>query len=118
MNKYLQEKRYKIEYISKGNAFRQIEQKIHSLMQTVDICNKSMNYSILQIMNNNKNKLITNIEKLDILNPASVLLRGYSSTSRAGKIITSVKQLSVGDKIEVEFKDGSVTADISNIINI
>jgi exodeoxyribonuclease VII large subunit len=117
MNKYLQEKRYKIEYISKGNAFRQIEQKLHSLMQTVDICNKSMNYSMLQILNSHKNKLIMNIEKLDILNPASVLLRGYASTSRAGKIITTVKQLSIGDKIEVEFKDGSVSAEIKNIIN-
>lgn len=116
MNKYLQEKRYKIEYISKGNAFRQIEQKIHSLMQTVDICSKSMNYSILQILNSNKTRLITNIEKLDILNPASVLLRGYSSTSRSGKIITSIKQLSIGEKIEVEFKDGSVSAEINNII--
>lgn len=117
MNKYLQEKRYKIEYISKGNAFRQIEQKIHNLMQTVDICNRNMNYNMLQILNNKKNKLIMNIEKLDILNPASVLLRGYSSTSRAGKIITSVRQLSVKDKIEVEFKDGIVSAEVSDIIN-
>jgi exodeoxyribonuclease VII large subunit len=117
MTKYLQEKRYKIEYISKGNAFRQIEQKIHSLMQTVDVCNKSMNYSMLQILMSNKTRLIMNIEKLDILNPASVLLRGYSSTSRSGKIITSVKQLTIGDKIQVEFKDGSVSAEINNIIN-
>jgi exodeoxyribonuclease VII large subunit len=117
MTKYLQEKRYKIEYISKGNAFRQIEQKIHSLMQTVDVCGKSMNYSMLQILMSNKTRLIMNIEKLDILNPASVLLRGYSSTSRSGKIITSVKQLTIGDKIEVEFKDGSVSAEINNIIN-
>jgi exodeoxyribonuclease VII large subunit len=117
MNKYLQEKRYKIEYISKGNAFRQIEQKIHSLMQTVDLCNKSMNYNMQQILNINKNKLIVNIEKLDILNPASVLLRGYSSTSRTGKIVTSVAELSVGDRIEVEFKDGCVSAEINNIIN-
>lgn len=116
MNKFMQDKRHKIEYISKGNAFRQIEQKLHSLMQTVDMCNKSMNYSILQILNNNKTRLITNIEKLDILNPASVLLRGYSSTSRSGKIVTSVKQLSIGDRIEVELKDGSISAEINNII--
>lgn len=117
MSKYLQEKRYKIEYISKGDAFRQIEQKIHNLMQTVDGCNKSMNYNMLQILNTNKNRLIMSLEKLDILNPASVLLRGYSSTSKTGKIVTSVKQLAVGDKIEVEFKDGCVSAEISNIMN-
>jgi exodeoxyribonuclease VII large subunit len=117
MNKFLQEKRIKIEYISKGNAFRQIEQRIHSLMQTVDMCNKSMHYSMLQIVNNNKNRLVNNIEKLDILNPASVLLRGYSYTSIKGKIVTSVKQLAVGEKIEVQFKDGNVTAEINNLIN-
>lgn len=117
MNKFIQEKRIKIEYISKGNAFRQIEQRIHNLMQTVDMCTKSMNYSMLQILSTNKNRLINNIEKLDILNPASVLLRGYSYTSINGKIVTSVKDLAVGNKIDVEFKDGSVTAEISNLIN-
>ena len=58
MNRFLQEKRTKIEYISKGNAFRQIEQRIHNLMQTVDMCNKSMNYSMMQIINSNKNKIL------------------------------------------------------------
>jgi len=118
MNRFLQEKRTKIEYISKGNAFRQIEQRIHNLMQTVDMCNKSMNYSMMQIINSNKNKLINNIEKLDILNPASVLLRGYSYTSKKGKIVTSVKQLAVADKIEVQFKDGNIVAEINSLINI
>ncbi|MDF2839755.1 MAG: exodeoxyribonuclease large subunit [Clostridia bacterium] len=117
MNKFLQEKRIKIEYISKGNAFRQIEQRIHDLMQTVDMCNKSMNYSMQQILNNNKNKLIHNLEKLDILNPASVLLRGYSYTSINGKIVTSIKQLEIGDNLEVQLKDGSATAEIKAIIN-
>jgi len=116
MNKSLQEKRIKVEYISKGNAFRQIEQKIHNLMQNVDMCSKSMNTSMLQLLSNNKNKLVNNIEKLDILNPASVLLRGYSFTSLRGRIITSIGELSVGDKLEVELKDGSVEAEINNII--
>lgn len=115
MNNYLQEKRMKIEYISKGNAFRQIEQKIHSLMQTVDICSKTMSSSMLQILKLNKNELIKNIEKLNILNPAAVLLRGYSSASKNGKIITSVKQLTIGDKISVEFKDGNVLAEVQDL---
>lgn len=117
MNRYLQERRQKIEYISKGNAFRQIEQKLHSLMQTVDMCTKTMDMSMLQLLNNNKNRLVKNIEKLDILNPASVLLRGYSYTSSKGRIVTSVKQLQAGDDIEVELKDGSLTAKIMDIKN-
>ncbi|MDF2520621.1 MAG: Exodeoxyribonuclease large subunit [Clostridia bacterium] len=117
MNIYLQEKRQKIEYISKGSAFRQIEQKLKSLMQTVDMHSKTMEMSMLQLLSNNKSRLVKNIEKLDILNPAAVLLRGYSYTSSNGRIVTSVKQLSTGDNIEVEFKDGSVRAAVSDIKN-
>jgi exodeoxyribonuclease VII large subunit len=117
MNRFLQEKRQKIEYISKGNAFRQIEQKLRTLMQTVDMCTKTMDMSMQQLLSNNRNRLVKNIEKLDILNPASVLLRGYSYTSSNGKLITSVKQLNTGDKIEVELKDGSVTAAVLDIKN-
>lgn len=116
MSRYLQDRKQKIEYISKGNTFRQIEQKIHSLMQTVDMCSKSMNYSMLQILTANKNRLVNNLEKLDILNPASVLLRGYTYTSRQGKIVTSITQLAVGEQIEIELKDGSAAAEIKNII--
>ncbi len=117
MNNYLQEKRQKIEYISKGNAFRQIEQKLHNFMQTVDMHKKTMNMSIQQVLNNKKNTLMNNIEKLDILNPASVLLRGYSYTSSQGKIVTSINQVEIWDDIEVELNDGTMTAKVLNIKN-
>lgn len=117
MNKALQEKRIKIEYISKGNAFRQIEQRIHNLMQNVDMSSKSLNNSMLQLLSSKKNKLVSSIEKLDILNPASVLLRGYSYTSIKGKIVTTLQELSIGDQIEVQFKDGGILAEINNIIH-
>lgn len=112
MNGFLQEKRVKIEYISKGNAFRQIEHKLQNLMQTVDMCEKSINYSMLKLMTEHKNAIIKNIEKLDILNPAAVLLRGYSYTSKENKIISSVKQLNIGDTIHIEFMDGHTEAEI------
>lgn len=117
MNSYLQEKRKKIEYISKGNAFRQIEQKLHNFMQAVDMYKKTMDMSMQQVLNNKKNRLINNIEKLDILNPASVLLRGYSYTSSQGRIVTSVNQVAVEENIEVELKDGTLTAKVLNIKN-
>lgn len=117
MDQYLQTKRSKIEYISKGNAFRQIEQKLHNLMQTVDMHEKTMNYCMVQQISNHKNRLIKNIEKLDILNPASVLLRGYTYTSKSGRIITSVRQLAEQDVIEVDLMDGKIEAEVKKIIN-
>ncbi len=76
-----------------------------------------MNMSMQQVLNNKKTTLINNIEKLDILNPASVLLRGYSSTSSQGKIVTSINQVEIWDDIEVELNDGTLTAKVLNIKN-
>lgn len=114
MNNYLQEKHQKIEYISKGDAFRQIEQKLHNFIQTVDMYKKTMDMSMQQVLNNTKNKLISSIEKLDILNPASVLLRGYSYTSSQGRIISSINQVEIGNNIEVELKDGTLIGKVLN----
>ncbi len=112
MNRYLQERQRKIEYITKGSAFRQVEQKIHSLMQTVDMLNKDLDTGIQQVMNKQKHQLVKNIEKLEILNPAAALLRGYSFVRKEDKLISSAAELSAGDKIRVNFKDGQIEAEV------
>jgi exodeoxyribonuclease VII large subunit len=112
MNRYLEEKRRQIEYISKGNAFRQVEQKIHSLMQTVDMLNKNMNTGVQQVLSTQKHQLRKNIEKLDILNPASALLRGYSFIKKEDRLIGSAAELMKGDKIQISFKDGEIEAEV------
>jgi exodeoxyribonuclease VII large subunit len=112
MNRYLEEKRRQIEYISKGNAFRQVEQKIHSLMQMVDMLNKNMNTGVQQVLSTQKHQLRKNIEKLDILNPASALLRGYSFIKKEDRLIGSAAELMKGDKIQISFKDGEIEAEV------
>ena len=53
--------------------------------------------------------------KLDSLSPLKVLARGYSITKKGENIITDSKDLSVGDSISIQFADGSVNADITEV---
>ena len=51
---------------------------------------------------------------LEGLNPRNVLTRGYTMiTSRQGRILTSAKDIEVGESISVDLKDGRVTADVT-----
>jgi exodeoxyribonuclease VII large subunit len=50
------------------------------------------------------------------LDPNRVLDRGYTMIRNAdGEVITSVKGLSVGEKITIKMKDGEAAADITEV---
>ena len=52
------------------------------------------------------------IAKLDALSPLKILSKGYSVTELNGKAVTSSKQLSSGDEVDLIFSDGSVRGKI------
>lgn len=56
------------------------------------------------------------IEKLELLNPLSVLKRGYSLTYRDDIVIHDVLSLHKGDSIVVKMHNGSVEANVEKII--
>jgi exodeoxyribonuclease VII large subunit len=47
-----------------------------------------------------------------LIHPENVLKRGYTITTKEGKVIKSVKQLNVNEEIETRFADGSVKSKI------
>ncbi len=53
--------------------------------------------------------------KLEVLNPVSVLQRGYSITQKDKKVITSVKEVEKNDILKVTFKDGSINAKVQEV---
>lgn len=69
---------------------------------------------LTQLMNiyisNKENKLVSVKGKLDGLNPLNVLSRGYAIAEKDEKIITSAKQLKVGEDFTVVLVDGKINA--------
>jgi len=61
-----------------------------------------------QLLDKKSNKYLQLVSKLETLSPLLTLKRGYTITKRNQKVITSVKDLKKGDKLEIEFRDGSI----------
>lgn len=54
--------------------------------------------------------------KLDAMSPLKVLTRGYSVTSKSdGSLVRSITQTQTGDNVHIQFYDGSLTANITEI---
>lgn len=55
------------------------------------------------------------ISKFDALNPANILLRGFSIAEKDGKLVKSINELSKGDKLSVKLSDGSAECIVNDI---
>lgn len=55
---------------------------------------------------------LTNVGKLDALNPLSVMARGYSVAQKGGKTLSSIQEISEGDVITVRLSDGKISATV------
>lgn len=59
-----------------------------------------------------KKDLEKSANRLDALSPLKTLERGYSITSKEGKVIKKAEELKKGDKVEIRFADGEIEAEI------
>lgn len=56
-----------------------------------------------------KNESIIELSsKLEGMNPVTVLKRGYAAVSKNGVTVSSAKSVSLGDELDLKFKDGNV----------
>ena len=53
------------------------------------------------------------LRSLDTLNPAKTLARGFATISKGDSLVTSVKQLSPGDDIDIRLHDGDRSAKVT-----
>lgn len=90
--------------------------QIESLTQRYQQINQKMGYAINKYLLLEKQKLQQLCTKLDSISPLKVLSRGYSITENAQQqVITASTQLTVGEKIQTRFEQGSVTSQIIKI---
>ena len=54
------------------------------------------------------------VDMLSVMNPLSVLIRGYSVVEKDGRIVRSTKEICVGDSVSVRLADGSFTAEVAD----
>lgn len=65
-----------------------------------------------QLLDKKANKYLQIVSKLETLSPLLTLKRGYTMAKSNNKVITSSKDVKIGDNIEVEFSDGIVKTEV------
>ncbi len=131
INDKIMQKRTKLNHVSEKQIFKNPESIYEIKSMTLDNLVTKLEFSSKNIIAENRNKMIElknknimknpdeilrkkkepylrNVDKLTVLNPLLTLKRGYTLTKVEGKVVSSAKDVKSGDKLDVEFDDGTV----------
>ena len=131
INDKITQNRLKLDNISQKQIFKNPESIYEIKGMNLDNLLNKLEFSSKSIILENKNKLfklensnilknpneilrikkeiyLKNLNKLEVLNPLVTLKRGYTLTKIEGKIVSSAKDVKSGDKLDVEFDDGTI----------
>ena len=88
-----------------------LQDKINEIKEELSELREELDESLKEMIENRKEELDVLRNKLHLLNPKTILERGYSiSLDKNGKAIKSNKTLKSGDEMKTLFADGEVTS--------
>lgn len=89
--------------------------RIKMAKQNVEHLRQMTNNNITNRFSKYANDLNSLIGSLDTLSPLKIMSRGYTYVTRDTKVVKSIGDLSIDDKIQLNFSDGSANAVIKTI---
>lgn len=113
--KILAAKRRELKICLGRSFFNLPKQAIAQRRQTLDDLSNSLKRWKEQIFAAKRQNVLTLVDKLDILNPARNLKRGYGVVEKDKVLVHSVDQLTAGDALEVTLSDGAVTTRVESV---
>lgn len=111
----IKEKQYNLEQLTKSTVLKNPEKIIENCELYLDSLITKINMNFKDIFTKNSSDFAMLCSKLESLSPLKVLARGYSITKKDNNVITSSKDLSVGDSISIQFADGNAKAKITEV---
>lgn len=94
------------------NFSKTIEEKNNLLVEKERRLQLAMSY----YMESKKNSLENRVHRLITLNPLKTLERGYSVVSKNGVGVKSIKEVALGESIDIRVNDGIITSKIEKIL--
>jgi len=82
---------------------------------SLDELKKRADRGMEKLFRSNRERFVINAEKLNGLNPLSVLSRGYSVVEKGGKNLRDTDNLAIGDIVNITLKNGKFTATVSSV---
>lgn len=90
-----------------------LKEKINSRKEKINLIKNSYVIKNPEIIyKNKKQNFIRLIEKIEILNPMSILKRGYTITYVNDKVIKSAQEVNINDLVKINYYDGYIEAKV------
>jgi exonuclease VII large subunit len=84
-------------------------------MEKLNVIKDNLNKAIVKNYDNSFNRFETVKLKLDLLNPKTILGKGYSIVYKDNKVVKDITKLSKTDNINIMVKNGSIDAKVEGI---
>lgn len=93
----------KLELLKPDNKLKQSKRDLQT--QT-----EKLNYLFKRYIEKKQNSFNLTVNKLELINPLSIMKKGYSVTKKDNVILKSIDQINTGDTITVDLQDGTISA--------
>lgn len=90
--------------------------QINEANKSLDMMKSTMQYLAHQQIKLASNQVESLMRETLLQNPRNVMAKGYGIVRSNGKAIRSIKQIS-GDSIQVELQDGTIKANVTQVLN-
>ncbi len=104
-----------LNYLNERIIKYDIVNRIDTFKSTIDDCYYKINDLYNKYLNNLDNNINASIEKMIILNPMNLMLKGYSLTYQENKLITKVDDIDLNKDIVTKISDGEIESKIINV---
>ena len=109
----IRDKKNQIEKIGSQISYNNPISKLNLIKNKIKMISDDVNRNINQKISLNKNALDKLFKNIEILNPLSILDRGYSIvTNKNGKAIKSSLEVSKGEALKSRFSHGSIEVEV------
>ena len=111
---------YQIKEQKFDTLFEKLNLVMNSLLvnerRNLDIKIDKLESIIERYLDNSKNRYLTFLNKLEVLNPVLTIKRGYSVTKINDTVISSIKKVKTNDTVTIDLTDGSLVSTVKEII--
>ena len=107
--------RLRVNAFSRENARAQLENRLAHNRMRLDFAMSSLGREVQALVAGKRARVELLTHKLEAMSPLAILDRGYGVLTAGGKTLRSVKQVKVGDLMEIRLCDGRLSACVKEV---
>ena len=107
--------RLRVNAFSRENARAQLENRLAHNRMRLDFAMSSLGREVQALVAGKRARVELLKHKLEAMSPLAILDRGYGVLTAGGKTLRSVKQVKVGDVMEIRLCDGRLSACVKEV---